>query len=605
MLLGYIVGSYPQSTTPIYMSFSCSAYGHSLSLCVYRVWSSRLAYMASLLILLLQRSPLVRVLADGRLLAAPRFANILKFTSVSSAVQVTGTHAVTGATWPEITPVSPSTNPAEAQVGEQFAWVWGAFTPGKKARSYLVDGLPPGITYNNVVSSSSFAAIQGTPTMAGSFMVEITAFHFANLEGEASSVYELLLNVLGGAVTAPVISKSLADQLVKVGESVTLTVEAEGDGLTYAWEKDGVLLPDFDQPQLQLDSVAAADAGTYAVKVFNGDALSTSTAEIKVIAQGIPIPAGQTLYSVSARDNSLRALAADGTTSSAIPITMEGLTVTGGMGLALDPISGQLYVILRLSEPPNDEVGDRVLATLDPSSGQAILVGNPAADQLLKFSDITFDSQGQLYGVTGNDPNAVSPESLFTIDKETAVAMEFLPLGNGDQGEALAYDVERGLLLHASGGPPPETQVLETIDPESKAITPITVQGGWGEGKALFYLGVEQYLVADGDAFYLVTPDGAIVPVGLIDHVTKGLALLPSAVENSFEILRIERTEGGALIEFSAVSGDNYVIESSQDLIEWTERLTGTVPDGETEVVFTDEEATPDLPKRYYRVRQS
>ena len=51
--------------------------------------------------------------------------------------------------------------------------------------------------------------------------------------------------------------------------------------------------------------------------------------------------------------------------------------------------------------------------------------------------------------------------------------------------------------------------------------------------------------------------------------------------------------------------GDNYVIESSQDLIEWTERLTGTVPDGETEVVFTDEEATPDLPKRYYRVRQS
>ncbi len=75
-------------------------------------------------------------------------------------------HAVTGATSPEITPVSPSTNPAEAQVGEQFAWVWGAFTPGKKARSYLVEGLSPGITYDNIVNSSSFAAIQGTPTMA-------------------------------------------------------------------------------------------------------------------------------------------------------------------------------------------------------------------------------------------------------------------------------------------------------------------------------------------------------------------------------------------------------------------------------------------------------
>ena len=41
-----------------------------------------LAYMKSFLILLVQRSPLLRVLADGRLLAAPRFANILKFTTV-------------------------------------------------------------------------------------------------------------------------------------------------------------------------------------------------------------------------------------------------------------------------------------------------------------------------------------------------------------------------------------------------------------------------------------------------------------------------------------------------------------------------------------------
>ena len=513
-------------------------------------------------------------------------------------------HAVTGATSPEITAVSPSTNPAEAQVGELFAWVWGAFLPGYKARSYLVEGLPPGITYDNIVNSSSFAAIQGTPTMAGSFMVEITAFHFAGLEGEASPTFELELNVFGGAVLAPVISKSLAHQLTKEGESVTLTVEAGGEGLTYVWEKDGILLPDSNQPQLQLDSVDAEDAGLYTVKVSNGDAESTSTAEIKVIAQEIPIPAGQTLYSVSPRDNIMRALTADGSTGSTVPITMDGLTVTGGMGIALDPISGQLYALLRLSKPPNNEVGDRILATLDPSSGKAILVGNPAADQLLKFSAITFDNQGQLYGVTGDDTGAVSKESLFTIDKETAAATQFLSLGNGDQGEALAFDVERGLLLHASGGPSPQTQVLETIDPETKAITPIIVQGGWKEGKALIYLGVGQYVVADEEAVYLVTPDGLIVPVGQIDHATKGLALVPSAVETSFAIRRIERTEKGALIGFFAVSGDNYVIESSQDLTDWTERLMDTVPEGETEVVFTDEEATSDIPERYYRARR-
>ena len=111
------------------------------------------------------------------------------------------------------------------------------------------------------------------------------------------------------------------------------------------------------------------DAGLYILKVSNGDAESTPTAEIKVIVQGIPIPVGQTLYSVSARDNMMRALTADGSTGSTVPITMCGLTVTGGMGVALDPVFGKRYAPLRLSEPPRNEVGDRVLGTLDPSSG--------------------------------------------------------------------------------------------------------------------------------------------------------------------------------------------------------------------------------------------
>lgn len=111
------------------------------------------------------------------------------------------------------------------------------------------------------------------------------------------------------------------------------------------------------------------DAGLYTLKVSNGDAKSASTAEIKVTVQGIPIPVGQTLYSVSACDNMMRALTADGSTGSTVPIMMDGLIVTGGMGVALDPVFGKRYALLRLSGPPGNEVGDRVLGTLDPSSG--------------------------------------------------------------------------------------------------------------------------------------------------------------------------------------------------------------------------------------------
>ena len=88
-------------------------------------------------------------------------------------------------------------------------------------------------------------------------MVEITAFHFADLEGEVSPRFELVPNVLGGVVSAPVISKSLADQLTKEGEFVTLTFEVDGEGLTYVWEKDGILLLDSNLLQLQLASVVA------------------------------------------------------------------------------------------------------------------------------------------------------------------------------------------------------------------------------------------------------------------------------------------------------------------------------------------------------------
>ncbi|MGY8689244.1 MAG: hypothetical protein ACKVHP_16105, partial [Verrucomicrobiales bacterium] len=143
----------------------------------------------------------------------------------------------------------------------------------------------------------------------------------------------------------------------------------------------------------------------------------------------------------------IRAFNADGSTNVSATITLDGFSVTGTSGMAFDPVSETLYAMLKLSSPPNGDVGDRVLAALDPVSGKATFVGNPAAELLLKFSALAFDDAGQLYGVTGNDPNAASPETLFTIDKATGAATEFLGLGNGDQGEALTFDPESGLLV--------------------------------------------------------------------------------------------------------------------------------------------------------------
>jgi hypothetical protein len=55
-----------------------------------------------------------------------------------------------------------------------------------------------------------------------------------------------------------------------------------------------------------------------------------------------------------------------------------------------------------------------------------------------------------LIGVTG-DGNVAAPESLFLLDPTNASAMFVMALGNGADGETIAFDPDDGLLYHASG----------------------------------------------------------------------------------------------------------------------------------------------------------
>ncbi|MFT4642084.1 MAG: hypothetical protein ACI8T1_005430 [Verrucomicrobiales bacterium] len=59
------------------------------------------------------------------------------------------------------------------------------------------------------------------------------------------------------------------------------------------------------------------------------------------------------------------------------------------------------------------------------------------------------------------------------------------------------------------------------------------------------------------------------------------------------------------MIAFPAAGVQGYVVESSQDLITWEERLMADVGEDLTEVEFNDAEATIDVPIRFYRVSRS
>ncbi len=575
--------------------------------CIIRLWHSRFAYLASLLILLLQRSPVLRSLIDCKFASlAPRFAHVFKFTAATTAVNALSTHAVTGATAPVVTPVD-SPNPAQAAVGEEFVWVWSAAIPGKKARSYLVEGLPPGIEWDGSVASNSFTAMTGTPTVPGTYTVEITAFHRANLGGDASPLYELIINVTGDAPPPPVLTTKLERRLARVGEMISLAVEAEGNGIAFEWSKDGNVIPDSNMNEIVLENLSGEDAGFYTVKASNAGGEVTSSAELQVITTDIPIPDGHTLYSGSNKDNLLRMLDVNGGTVATQEVTLEnaadGVSAAKILGLAWDGAGAQLFALLELNQAPAGETGNRILATLDHLTGVATLVGNPSADELLKFSGIAINGNGELFGVTGDDPNAVNPESLYFIDKTTAAPSLIRMLGNGDQGEAIAFSTDDGLLYHVSGGAPPQQeQVFEVVDVENQSLEIIQTSGSWTEGKGLAYLGNGLFLLTDNDTARLLSISGEIELAGALDHFAKGLALIPTATSSGVAaITSVAHSDNEVVLQIAAASGQVFEVESSRNLIEWETIGGDTVAADSSVSTFT----VPNQPDaaRYYRVR--
>lgn len=113
--------------------------------------------------------------------------------------------------------------------------------------------------------------------------------------------------------------------------------------------------------------------------------------------------------------------------------------VSGSVAFANDPSDGTLWAVLKVN-------GDRVLAHFDAMTGFYTQVA-PLTD---RFSSITFDAAGQLYGVTGN--GATVPETLYKLDKGTGEATLVRTLGAGADGEVICFNPEDSKIYHWSGG---------------------------------------------------------------------------------------------------------------------------------------------------------
>lgn len=237
----------------------------------------------------------------------------------------------------------------------------------------------------------------------------------------------------------------------------------------------------------------------------------------------------QTLFTVTNGDDQLRTVnPLTATTLSGTPITLAGSTVTGGTGLAVDPTTGTFWALLNVSGG-----GGRRLVTLNTTTGVATLVGNTGA----QFAGIAFTSTGTLFGVTGDGEGTLVPETLYTLNKTTAAPTIFQTLGNGSDGEAIAFNPADGLMYHASGHIGAGNVIFENINLSTNAVTDIpigTTPLVDEEAQALTWWGSQNVFLwkqnhGTGPLFRVTTSGGATL-IGDLDHQAKGLAFSVAAV---------------------------------------------------------------------------
>jgi hypothetical protein len=145
---------------------------------------------------------------------------------------------------------------------------------------------------------------------------------------------------------------------------------------------------------------------------------------------------------------------------------------------------------------------------------------------------------GRLFGVTGD--GATTPESLFTLSQTDATATLFTMLGNGDDGEAIAFNVDDGLMYHASGrfelNDPVDGRVFETIDLDTLAIIALMLTTSDEEEiSGLVYDGSGTFLAVNINAqLSTLGADGVQTDIAALEaipeNVFRGIARIPAAL---------------------------------------------------------------------------
>lgn len=229
-------------------------------------------------------------------------------------------------------------------------------------------GMPPGLSM-----ALSTGIIAGTPTQSGSFPVTMTAYEDP---GQRGGKLTFTVNFgITGSVNPPQITSPPTDTTATEGDSVTLTVIATGEALSYQWLHDASPVAGATATALTLNPVRLSDQGQYTVTVSNtGGSVTTTPVTLTVnpalVATRITAPpTGAVLHPGEPLSLSV---AAEGTAPLAYVWKRDGATIPGAndatFNLATTSEADAGEYLVEVSGPGGTATSDPVTLVVRPLS---------------------------------------------------------------------------------------------------------------------------------------------------------------------------------------------------------------------------------------------
>ena len=229
----------------------------------------------------------------------------------------------------------------------------------------------------------------------------------------------LIFAVVSGRA-APEITLQPQSQTVIAGQATTLSVEASGDDLTYAWRWNGGVIPGATEASIVLGAVSLADAGVYTVMVADATSASvlSEAARLRVAASEAP-----TLVSVPSEP--VVTLERSATAVNAILPLADGRVYIGGDFEMSNGVRTGALVRLKADHTRDESFAASFLSVLSvtglvqQTDGKIVVagsfVGSGAANESDRFNFMRLNADGSVdptFRTNGFDSNVTSLVAL-------------------------------------------------------------------------------------------------------------------------------------------------------------------------------------------------